>query len=82
MESYEERIFHAVAKLIHERDPELDEDERKRQALELTDKLGRIAAAHKIFPRQPASKQDKLKDLQKRLKPWLTPSKIYPFRLK
>ena len=66
MESYDDRIFRAVAKLIHERDPELDEDETERQALELTDKLGRLGTVHSKFPQQPAPKQNELEDLQKK----------------
>ena len=65
MESRDERIFHAVASLILERDPKLNEDETKWQALDLIKEHVRAAPALSIDSRLPAPKQNELEDLQK-----------------
>ncbi len=65
MESYDERIFHAVARLIHERDPMLGNDEIKRQALDLMSEHVRAAAVHSISQQHSAPKPNELEKLQK-----------------
>ena len=65
MESYDERIFHAVAGLIHERDPMLDNDEIKRQALDLMREHVRTAVVHSISQHHSAPKPNELENLQK-----------------
>ena len=65
MGSYDERIFHAVAKLIHEREPVLDEDEIKRQALDLIEEHAREEVAGSISSKHPALRKKELEYLQK-----------------
>lgn len=65
MESYDQRIFQAVARLIHERDPKLDEDEIRRQALVLVNEHVRAADALEIYSQLPAPKKNELEDLKK-----------------
>ena len=65
MESYIERIFHAVEELIRKRDPELGEDEINRQALDLIEENVRPEAALSTLPQGPAPKPNELEDLQK-----------------
>ena len=63
--SYIERIFRAIAKLILERDPELDKDEIKRQALDLIEENVRAEAALSTLSQGPAPKPNELEGLQK-----------------
>lgn len=65
MGSYDERIFHAIARLIHERDPVLDEDEIKRQALDLIGEHARAEVADSISSKHPALRKKELEYLQK-----------------
>ena len=65
MDSREKRIFHAVANLINERDPALDKDEIKRQALALIKECVRVAPALSNDSQLHAPKQNELEQLHK-----------------
>ena len=62
LNAHEERIFKEVAKLIHERNPGLDEEAIKRQTLNLTEHA-RAASVSLFDPEQSAQKPDELQQL-------------------
>ena len=64
LNAYDERVFDAIAKLIHDRDPSLGEDEIKQESLDLMrDRVQAASVLSLSSPDQPAPKREELENL-------------------